>query len=126
MKETEIRINNWFYHKGKHWSYRNEGASNGFEFQWDSRDWYAIGECTLSLEDIEPIQLTEEWLFKFGFELKYEDEEDNSIFVKNLFEITKDCFKEVFWSDATYIIKNVHQLQNLYAVLTGEELKLKK
>jgi hypothetical protein len=79
---------------------------------------------------IKPIPLTEQWLLDFGFELKFDDEDDNSIYVLNEFEITKDCFKEDFWLDAKIItpdrIETVHQLQNLFHSLTNEELKLNK
>lgn len=67
IQENEIRNGNWFNHKAK-WSYRNSLAIGTFKFQWESRDWYALGECTLGLDDIEPIPLTEEVLVNCGFE----------------------------------------------------------
>jgi hypothetical protein len=30
------------------------------DFKWEDRDWYAVGECGMDLDDIRPIPLTEE------------------------------------------------------------------
>jgi hypothetical protein len=57
---------------------------------------------------IKAIPLTEEWLLKFGF---VKDKLTNYDWYKGDFEI---CIHD---------IKHVHQLQNLYHALTGEELK---
>jgi hypothetical protein len=80
----------------------------------------------------KPIPLTEEWLLKLGFKYK---EWDNHFIIKN-----GDYFNSIKkyddgWryntdeSEATcyYLttIKYVHQLQNLYFALTGEELTIK-
>lgn len=77
---------------------------------------------------IEPIPLTEEWLLKFGFEI-------NRHFARlNNFElgfITREKNWQLEYSIGTigkWILKDieyVHQLQNLYFALTGEELELK-
>jgi hypothetical protein len=72
----------------------------------------------------EPIPISEEWLLKFGFvEQSY-----INYFKKNDITISKDdnyyeCFLGVF---GTKEIKYIHQLQNLYFALTGEELTLLK
>ena len=79
----------------------------------------------------QPILLTEEWLLKLGFERTY-----NSQFrlKYNLpcdfigFDISKTEEKsmEGFRYFGHYIkIKYVHQLQNLYFALTGQELTFK-
>lgn len=77
-------------------------------------------------DEIFPIPITEEWLLKLGFELKYEDEDDNSIYFLNNFEITKDIFENIFWIDANIItpdrIEYIHKVQNIYFALTGKEL----
>lgn len=75
--------------------------------------------------DIKPIPLTEEWLLKFGFE------NDTITATKKGFD-----FSIGFYASGFYLcksldemfgveIKHVHQLQNLYFALTGEELILK-
>ncbi len=77
--------------------------------------------------EIEPIALTEEKLLEFGFEKIY-----NGSFVKD------DFFGYLSKSEKGYDlidyegnsvndnpISHVHQLQNLFFALTGEELQLK-
>ena len=78
----------------------------------------------LHLEDLFGMKLTEEWLLKFGFE------KDNMLnilyYLKNFGYV---CLLEnepsIFRKEGIEIkIKHVHQLQNLYFALTGEELIL--
>jgi hypothetical protein len=91
-----------------------------------------------------PIPLTEEWLLKFGFEKEYFYGDDAKFiwwqlndFGLEIFNTNKEqgrtsieskdvgFFYEPMFMD--YIeIKHVHQLQNLYFALTGEELTLKE
>lgn len=81
----------------------------------------------------KPIPLTEEWLIKFGFE-----ETDPITFMGGLYSIKKpDGFyinKETMsyctfdyegTIDDIIKIEYVHQLQNLYFAVTGEELTMK-
>jgi len=81
------------------------------------------------LEDYEPIPLTEEWLTRFGFEQHHDDCSNGVMYIKDIFSeqpktwgvypnevgsgiVIKDSIK----------LEHVHQLQNLYFALTGEEL----
>lgn len=94
---------------------------------------------TLMIEGMEPIKLTEEWLVKFGFrkvlswyivfgryknetlEITYNNDTDESqyyVYVRGLLE---NEFVQI-----KHDLKYVHQLQNLYFALTGEELNIKK
>jgi hypothetical protein len=77
--------------------------------------------------EFEPIPLTEQWLIDFGFEY-------NKIYMAYLlgefqidtnFENTPkfSCYIEMLNEDIQ--IKYVHQLQNLFYILTGEELTKK-
>jgi len=90
--------------------------------------------------NIKPVLLTEEWLLKFGFKnikehwVKYDDKPEgfhtNSICIiqhKDLFSRKHLSFS--FSASGNYNpnsidfeVKYVHQLQNLYFALTGEEL----
>lgn len=80
-----------------------------------------------SLELYKGIPLTEEWLLKFGFykndENYYVKENQTSI---DLIKILFDEFN--FYAENRGVvlreIKYIHQLQNLYFTLTGEELKI--
>ena len=78
------------------------------------------------------IPLTEDWLLKFGFE-KFLNQ------YKKITDVSKDTFKNIpfiilfldnqFQYDDLRLrtnIKYVHQLQNLYFALTGEELTIKQ
>jgi len=85
-------------------------------------------EC-ISYDFVEPIPLTEEWLLKFGFEaeLKNADSKNGRFMVYTKYPITFNT-NHGWW---LYSMKlnvqpeYVHQLQNLYYALTGEELCIK-
>jgi hypothetical protein len=90
---------------------------------------FQIYEIKGELPPYVPIPLTEEWLLKFGFE------EDNYTYIKGVHQkifsgIMKFEFNESLknwefsigrYNDLTRV-EYVHQLQNLYYALTGEEL----
>ena len=124
----EIKIGNWFEHNDS-WSYRNEETKLPFSFQWNETDWWALGECTLFIESVSPIPLTEEWLLKLGFkkqkasELYIEYDNDRFIVVNCLMGVHLGFDVEVYFEEEYEHIKYVHQLQNLYYTLTGKELK---
>lgn len=105
MKANELRIGNWVF--------------NGRNIRVipTQIEWFSEG-----VYDLLPIPLTEEWLLKFGFEQNKLSAKHNSfiwyenhIGIKGLLGVVKP-----------YECKHVHQLQNLYFALTGEELKLKE
>jgi hypothetical protein len=84
-----------------------------------------INACHIYNRHFEPIPLTEEWLLKFGFEKTM-----SWTYAKNLVGNLKLVYYlgEKGWSIGfkPYSdfpnLKYVHQLQNLYFALTGEEL----
>ena len=90
------------------------------------------------LIDFTPIPLTEEWLFKFGFEKLNTMMSGCFVFQKGLWRVAikvniEKTYDWVLWheriSPPTWCLsrfKYVHQLQNLYFALTNEELTLKK
>lgn len=101
------------------------------------------GGTTFNLDGATtPIPLTEEWLVRFGFGIVHESNKHYSIFIQRLGDYRFHVFLcpsgQSYWviafsdnisgKNADYItktrIKQVHQLQNLYFALTGEELKL--
>lgn len=86
-----------------------------------------IKEIGVVPEDIRPIPLTEKWLLKFGFVNNWNG------FSK--YGYWKDDFKIISAGNSVFYtiingketeIKYVHQLQNLYFALTGEELTINK
>ena len=74
------------------------------------------------LDYCSPIPLTEEWLVKFGFDDNFHKGkfwvclDDDGYFYTN-HNLNDEGFTEVL---------HVHQLQNLYFALTGEELTIKE
>ena len=67
--------------------------------------------------EFKPIPLTEEWLLRFGFEIT------RNFQTKDRFQTHKQ--DGIIWFEYGYIVvelKHVHQLQNLYFALTGQEL----
>jgi hypothetical protein len=120
MEATELRIGNWVhtgsFHVPKlqgHHQYLPEWHKYAFKF--------------------DPIPLTEEWLERFGFE-QMKLYTGDKCFVKEKFCVLCDGqlknydLRLTFDSDQTIRIKldYVHQLQNLYFSLTGEELNQNK
>ena len=80
----------------------------------------------------QPIPLTEEWLVKFGFE-----KDENEQYYKGGYVIDVTADKKSFmfsivinanglFAAALGVYYHVHQLQNLYFALTGEELTIKE
>jgi hypothetical protein len=130
MKASELRIGNWI--KGA------EGTAMPHDFQvegWHINAMVQFENTFRRFVNWQPIPLTREWLLKFGFE-------DNSyaVFYKqfNGSEYIRISFKDyahtqlterpVDVSDFDLDIQciYVHQLQNLYFALTGEELTITK
>lgn len=76
------------------------------------------------LKYIEPIPLTEEWFIKLGFQLFGNDDPLDRYWTTN---ILKGSIEELSlkYTLSGIKIKYVHQLQNLYFALTGEELTFK-
>lgn len=76
----------------------------------------------------EPILLTEEWLVKLGFtclDFIHDGIEDNGYHEpKKDFSLDRNFQFDEYYK--TIDLEYVHQLQNLYFVLTGEELEFKK
>ena len=108
MKENELRVGN-IIHNGNF-----EARINSFD---EMNEFFIL---------MAPVELTEEWLFKFGFQkgidwywlYKYPRQINVSITHR----------KTTIGSNEEYEVecKYVHQLQNLYFALTGEELTIKE
>jgi hypothetical protein len=86
-----------------------------------------------SYEVFNPIKLTEDWLLKAGFEVVYDSEFTKRLdFIKdNRFDFfinkQNETISGIRFKGNTFFneVKHVHQLQNLYFALTGNELKIK-
>ena len=125
MKAQELRIGNWILN----------GINEEFQTNGETINNFDAGQALLGA--FKPIPLTEEWLVKFGFVCKLNDPEF-LVYVKKIDErlsiriiITLNEIHIHYcrdWGTSDYshmfinVIKHVHQLQNLYFALTGEEL----
>jgi len=107
MKATELRAGNLTFFKEK------ERELNLWDFS---------TYIQTNIGYYKPIPLTEEWLKRFGFEfwdgLGWRHMETKGLLVFDTF------FFYRYYSIGV-CLKHVHQLQNLYFALTGEELELK-
>ena len=114
MKSTELRIGN---------------IITGLSIE--KVEW--LGDQVVNLYSIggySPIELTEEWLIKFGFKrvqedkygCHYENKECWIYLTHSGFEIEIITSYGRFNLSRTY--KYVHQLQNLYFAITGQELSV--
>jgi hypothetical protein len=124
MKASELRIGNYFnvpikeqcpfridafeHCSEKFIKVAQEVKLNGFEVH--PLTWYG--------GDLEPIPLTEEWLIKLGAK---KDKIDNTYYLPELEIMLPNFFR--YKTSMISRIDYVHQLQNLYFALTGEELK---
>lgn len=130
MKLNELRIGNliMFSHAdGEPYEifwFNNIGWSKRDDFNGDIKNYY---EGIYYNRRLEPIPLTDEWLLRFGFEKisTYEYSLDKINYPFN-YKDGKVNITPGGIGDDTYGIdipcKYVHQLQNLYFALTGEEL----
>ena len=77
----------------------------------------------LNYDEIEPILLTGEFLVKFGFDHKSGNEyiKDRFVYRKQQTDLVINGFEYDYNGILAYP-KYVHELQNLYFALTGEEL----
>jgi hypothetical protein len=112
------------------YSYDNEGHH---QVDGDDISYY---ETKVGSGHFDPIPLTEEWLLKFGF--KKERHFDLIVYAIHPTDgILRSLLAIAYHEDGEHFcnindkwipnkIKHVHQLQNLYFALTGEELIIKE
>jgi hypothetical protein len=131
MQSKDLRIGNYVNYIGGG-TFKVTGIH---EFGLDVED--DIESTYMEYEYFEPIKLTEDWMINFGME--YTDGFSNSrkLYVKkHEHDVSHITYSEKEGmlrlsngqqKGTTLIphIKYVHQLQNLYFALTGEELELK-
>ena len=117
MEAKDLRIGNYF-----EWS---EFASMG----------KGVDVCTKDnifqyLDLKKPIPLNEQWLLDFGFlSDSYNDVYYKSFGLDGLIQIHCNKtrgFLQLWESQTSVILESVHQLQNLYYSLTGNELIINK
>jgi hypothetical protein len=120
IKANELRIGNYAYREG-------------LIVTVDGR---SIMDADAGLVAYQPIPLTEEWLVKVGFNENYSSGVKKKYFHHSLLYnggnalayviYSKEPEKNgiLFWGNAVPLCYNVHQLQNLFHALTGQELTI--
>jgi len=116
INENEIRVCNYY----KRIDTVND-SKLGYH-KWDSSDWYKVGECIDYFEHYEPIPLTEDILLKCGFKGIALPLYLNTGYFE--FVWRKELFLDVEGQWLSINCHYLHQLQNLYFALCGEELKI--
>ena len=118
VRANELRIGNWV-----RWNYEESSEGNVYPVEYG----YELDDIKNNPNIVKPIPLSEEWLLKFGFE------KDDGIWEHE--ELMWSC--EISGDDDSFNFKRlgldlpcigifyVHQLQNLYFAITGEELTIK-
>lgn len=118
MKAKELRIGNYYIENN----------------QVCRVEHYDISSAYFNPDMYKPIPLTEEWLLKFGFVWELDKSysltinENNGLFIWVDLNTLHPIAELIDSSDRVVAnhIEYIHQLQNLYFALTGEELKLLK
>lgn len=132
MKANELRIGNWIQFRYTETPVR---ITLG-DFVREYNDEH--------LEDYEPIPLTEEWLIKFGFRkykngyiitpsmgmdygyvIEHYEWRGDWAFGILYYDPARDCDIDEVYNFCGTGLKHVHQLQNLFYSLCGEELTIK-
>lgn len=137
MKANELRIGNLIYHHYFTGVYKSPQEKEHFIVEKVvSITRELIVNDKIIVQWYLPIELTEEWLFKFGaksyiencFEFRFMDNFELIIFnPKTPVAISNNVTEHYcFINKIVHTIKYVHQLQNLYFALTGKELILKQ
>jgi hypothetical protein len=127
MKTNELRIGNYLNGKRGHVVVSEIIRNNSVKI-YDNTSSFYVGIC------LTPIEITKEWLLKLGFE--YSNFYNNyKIKAGEYFNSVRYDDEDCEWcynndsSDAGcyYVtsIKYIHELQNLYFALNGEELNCK-
>ena len=123
--DKTVQINDFMAQRGINWIYDEDGTPEYI------------------FKELEPIPLTEEWLVRMGFVKRLEYWEPFVGDAKGAWFVRDDLFitilkvnGKVYRAIATngdefgYVdgpeLTSVHQLQNLYFALTGEELTIKE
>jgi hypothetical protein len=135
MEPSELRIGNLVEYNGE--VFKIYGLSHEKPFL----DTIEFGDGVVEWDDLKPIPLTEKWLMRFGFnkdnknpgwyDLRYLTNEHDDLVTSwvsisvNTYSfscVIRDEYPDEMGANTKCLIRLVHQLQNLYFALTGEEL----
>lgn len=116
MQVTEVRLGNLVAYKNHYQTPEVVAALNKESEKINGHD----------AKDFSGIPLNEQWLEDFGFERHYNGK--NCDYAKYGVGLCYEVDDDSWWYSGhpKSCIKYVHQLQNLFYCLTGQELELKK
>jgi len=126
MKAEDLRIGNWV-------EIKDQEVKTYAQVEGIGNLQHVAGQLW-SIEELEPIPLTEEWLDRFGFDEHWFKQYE---FTNWGIKVRKDPYaiSETKWIvfhgfanqfSELVSLKHVHQLQNLFYCLSGEELTIKE
>ena len=130
MKASELRIGNWVKYDSQYHVVTSIHRGGNVSVRLLDENFPSE---TTGITKIQPIPLTEEWLVKFGFNV-IKHVMAKIALTEGWLEIETDFSYGIIPNEEAYSfghwwsgkLKYVHQLQNLYFALTGEELKIKE
>lgn len=140
IKAEELKINNWFEYDGEY--YQVNSINEPKLKETDYRVSFRNNSKTKPVYCLHPIPLTEEILIKCGFGKVNITHRDNSVsygvfkkypilieenkLYENEDKYTVSRFAPSEINETNYLLHMdyIHQLQNIYFALTGEELKI--
>lgn len=135
MNAGELRIGNYIYdHNNEARQVAYVGDTIGLHNDIGGTQKYQHNPIfSRDINELKPIPLSEEWLLKFGFAvddaygvfiyMNKHDHDTDKISFRNSEGFV--CYHVMQYRSLCKHIKYVHQLQNLFYSLTGEELKIK-
>jgi hypothetical protein len=118
IKVNELRIGNYVQYENKH----SDRCTTKVSYSDFRNLTYEV-----NFKDFYTVELTEEWLLKAGFKLSMANFNWNAAIGENEigdFKLALRYCERIGWffQSKCTIIKYVHQLQNLFFCITGEEL----
>ena len=128
MKATDLRIGNWISHMDHSDIWEDE------QLQIQAFDYYSFED------EVKPIPLSDEWLVKLGLEKHSVDDFYFIDLGEYILQVVVNGFSGTLEKDSNWFVsintgfgsqpvtitkRYVHQIQNLYFALTGEELTIK-
>lgn len=125
MEATELRLNNFVIYEDEIVPVIGmENNDNGLLVKIDSNN-------MIDYRNLKPIALTAEWFQRLGFKEAYRSSTRVRFELPNYcrydFDLSSNKILQGFLFFGNYIKCNhLHQLQNIYFTLTGEELKIEE
>ncbi|WP_312900207.1 hypothetical protein [Chryseobacterium taichungense] len=130
MEAKDLRIGNYVEVLGNIDKIKGIGSNEHGEYAEFKNTYNGYYFIHNNEELVKPIPLTEEWLLKFGFQIEEihaglsEADFGNNPLTKDFILTVKNTGDGWFYRNGYFKIDYVHQLQNLYFALSGEELTL--